>query len=213
MRVVEVADRTRRVGREGNAADTVNGNRSATEVEGAAGARRAAGGIGERIAQTLVDRSNVRAPHDSQLGRDLCFRGREDLNLGEAQVRTRHRDADNLSISVNIGNTKVHGAVGVVGAALEDHVAIDIEDLDGKVGQPLAAAVHTVPEPDRLDVVGVLEVNFPPGVVTVGVGRRSGSPLAIGVAVDRATGSPAPTLGGLGGDTVRSNVERGEASG
>ena len=75
VRVVEDTDRTGSVGREGNARGTADRQQAAAEVHGARDARRAAAGVGERIAQSRVHVRDGGLPRDAQAGGDLHVGG------------------------------------------------------------------------------------------------------------------------------------------
>ena len=86
------------------------------EVEGTAGARRAAGGIGERIAQSIVHVRDGSIPGDAHAGDNLNIAGREDLYLGETQVIAGYRDAKDAAFGAEAGDEHVRLAVGAVTA-------------------------------------------------------------------------------------------------
>ena len=86
----------------------------------------------------------------------------EDLDLGEAQEGARHRDADVLTGARDIFEGEARLAQGVKAAFFEDDGVIRVENGDGEVHQPLRAAIESVPENDRADIVGVEQVDLPP---------------------------------------------------
>ena len=141
------------------------------------------------------------SPGDLGHGGDVIFdHSRVDLDLGEAQVGSRYRDAYELPFGLHLVDGEVRAVdTGVVGKEelLPDQVPVRIENRHGEIGQSFGAAVEPVPQPDGADIVGVEQVDLPPGGRAVGVGGRSGIPHAIGIAVDGALRHSPPALGRL----------------